>query len=162
MKFYEEVLKPAFHFIVGVGAVVLFYGLIALAVYSCERENANGVRYLKDYGSASQIVVSYYASRGGKQGSKILRSPLKEVAEEIDRDITFTVEGDSTELHLLRNDMKVEYYWPMGTRWKRHRGLPAVDVVTYKIDGVTYSCQPSQLNRTPKEKIDNSPRRRIK
>ena len=168
MKLYEEVLKPVFHLIVGVGAAVLFYGLIALAAYSCERENANGVRYLKDYGSASQIVVSYYASRGGKQGSKILRSPLKEVAEEIDRDITFTVEGDSTELHLLRNDMKVTYYWPRATEWERHNrprnrpflyGTPAVDTITYKIDGVTYSCQPSQLNRTPKERIDNSSRR---
>jgi len=170
MKFYEEVLKPAFNLIVGVGVVVLSCGLIVLAFYSCEQENANGVRYLKDYGSASQIVVSYYASRGGKQGSKILRSPLKEVAEEIDRDITFTVDGDSTKLHLLRNDMKVTYYWPMATEWERHnlprdfpsRGTPAVDNITYKIDGVTYSCQPSQLNRTPKERINNSSRRNRK
>lgn len=42
-----------------------------------------------------------------------------EVVEEIDRDITFTVDGDSTELHLLRNDMKVKYYWSMATEWER-------------------------------------------
>ena len=129
----------------------------------CEKENADRVRYLKDYGSASQIVVSYYASRGGKQGGKILRSPLKEVAEEIDRDITFIVEGDSTELHLLRNDMKATYYWPMSTDWERAnlprsqptRGTPAVDTITYRVNGVLYSCQPSQLSRIPKERMNN-------
>ena len=136
--------------------LVVIYGFT-----QCDTINARDLRYAKDYFDAPGLMEYCQLNRN----SFIEERPssykkVMEVFEEIDKEITFLAYADGVpvEIHLLRNDMRFEFYW-IGSGRSR---IICVGPTTFIIDGNLYSCPTERLGRMPKEKKRRYNKGRIK